>query len=399
MEEERVAVLMLNDGTYFEGKGFGAVKRVESEILFNSTMVGYSEILTDPTNYNQILLMTYPLIGNIGVADPNMRDQWNIPHFFESDYDFFPPNQPTLPYERHPNPHLFKISGLVVSELCRQPSHWKLKMSLDEILKKEDIPGIEGLDTRELMKKIRDDGECSGVLQVFGEHIEPDIKALEKEAAKIPDLTDKNFLKDVSVKSPIVYAQRNGAPKVVLIDLGTKMTIIRSFLYRHVTVVRVPFDFSIDQISEYKPDGIIISNGPGNPNHAELKPTIATIEAIVEKDIPLLGIGLGNQAFSLAMGAKLSRMKCGHRSPNQTVMDLKTKRCYITVQNHGYVVKEDSLNETDLQLWFRNVNDNTVEGLEHKKARAFSVEFYPELQPAPIDAKYIYDQFMELLKS
>ena len=398
MEEEQLAILVLSDGTYFEGKGFGAAKKVEAEVVFNSTMVGYPGILTDPTYYGQILLMTYPLIGNIGVADPNSRDEWNIPQFFESDYDHYAPNQQTTPYETHPNPRLFKNTGLIVFELCKQPSHWKMKMPLDEALKKEGIPGIEGIDTRELMKKFRDDGESTGILQVFDYNQEPDIDQLQKEASKIPNPNEKNFIKDISVKEPIVYEEKNGAPKTVLIDLGTKMNIIRSLLNRDVTVVRVPYNFSIDQILEYNPNGVVISNGPGNPKHADLKPTIATIQAIVEKDIPLLGICLGNQIFSLAMGAELYRMKCGHRSPNQTSMDLETKHCYATIQNHGFAIDKDSLDKTDLQLWFKNVNDNTVEGVKHKKARAVSVEFYPELQPAPIDAKFVYDQFVELLR-
>jgi carbamoyl-phosphate synthase small subunit len=399
MEDERLAVLVLNDGTYFEGIGYGASEKVAAEVVFNSTMVGYPGILTDPTYYGQILLMTYPLIGNIGIADPNVRDEFNIPQFFESDYDHYAPKQQATPYDSHPNPHLFKNSALIVSELCKQPSHWKIKMSLDETLKKEGIPGIQKIDTRELMKKFRDEGECTGILQVFEGNEEPDIEGLQNEASEIPNPAETSYVKNVSVKEPMFYEQENGASKIILIDLGTKMTIIRSFLNRKVAVVRVPYNFSIEKILDYNPDGVVISNGPGNPNHADLKSTVQTIQAIVEKEIPLLGIGLGNQLFSLAMGAELYRMKCGHRSPNQTSMDLGTKRCYATIQNHGYAVNKDSLDKTDLELWFENVNDYTVEGVKHKRGKAVSVEFYPELQPAPIDAKFVYDQFVELLKS
>ena len=399
MTEDRKAVLVLKDGTYFEGLGIGATTKVEGEIVFNSTMVGYSGIMTDPTYYGQILLMTYPLIGNIGVADPGVRDKWNIPQYFESDYEIYAPDQQPEPYDKHPNPKLIKNKGLIVSELCKQPSHWKTKMTLDLLLKNESVPGIEGIDTRELMKKLRDDGEMVGILQVFEDNQEPDIEKLRKEVTKAQNLNETNLVKEVSVTKPIVYEQKNNAPKIALIDLGTKMNIIRSLLNRNVTVLRVPFDFSIDQILDYKPDGVVISNGPGDPHHAGLKNTIETIQAIVAKDIPLLGICFGNQVFSLAMGAELYRMKCGHRSPNQTAMDLETKHCYATIQNHGYAIKKDSLDKTDLQLWFQNVNDNTFEGVKHKTARAVSVEFHPELQPAPIDAKFVYDQFVNLLKS
>jgi carbamoyl-phosphate synthase small subunit len=399
MTEDRKAILILRDGTYFEGAGFGATTKIEGEVVFNSNVVGHSGIITDPTYYSQILLMTYPLIGNIGVADPDARDKWNIPMNFDSDYDIYPPGQQSVSYDQHPNPKLVKCKGLVVSELCQKPSHWRLKMPLEQLLKHEGIPGIEGIDTRELMTKLREDGEMLGILQVFREGEEPDIGKLNAEVSRIQNPNEKNLVNDLSTKKSISYEQNAGTKKVVLIDLGTKMTLIRSLLNRNLAVIRVPYNLSAREIIEYQPDGVLISNGPGDPQHIGLKSTLQTIQELVQKNIPLMGIGLGSQVFSLAMGAKLYRMKLGHRSSNQPSMDLETKRCYITPQDHGFAVNAESLKQTDLTLWFLNINDKTVEGVKHKNGKAFSVEFIPEYQPGPIDANFLYEKFMELMKS
>lgn len=393
----RKAILVLSDGTYFEGLGFGATKQVDGEIVFNTGMVGYPESMTDPSYKGQILTFTYPLIGNYGVPDPNIRDKWNIPKFFESDFDEYAPTEAVVQHEIHPNPRGIKVTGIIVHELCREPSHWNSKMALETWMQKEMIPGIEGIDTRELTKKLRVHGVMLGLLKVCAEGEDPNVEKLIKEAQGVQDPNDRNLVKEVSIKKPFIYESKRNL-KVVMIDVGAKLNIIRNLLAHNLTVIRVPFDTSAKEILEYRPDGIFITNGPGDPKHPSLRPTIDTTRELVESGLPLMGICYGNQIFSLAMGANTYKLKYGHRSQNQPSMDLETKRCYITTQNHGFAVDADSLNQTNLKLWFINVNDRTVEGVKHTTRKAFSVQFHPEHYPGPVDAEYLFEKYLKLLQ-
>ncbi len=398
MTSDRKAILILNDGTYFEGKGFGATTQVDGEVVFNTGMVGYPESMTDPSYQGQILTLTYPLIGNYGVPDLDARDRWNIPRFFEADFDEYAPNEPVAQHAEHPYPKGIKITGLVVHELCKEPNHWNMKMTLDEWMRSEGIPGIEGVDTRELTKKLRVHGVLLGLLKVFEEEEEPSIGNLVDQAYKVQDPNDRNLVGEVSIKKPMVY-ENVGNLKIVLIDVGAKLNIIRNLLGRKLTVIRVPYNFTAKEILEYKPDGFFLTNGPGDPKHESLKTTIETTQELVEENLPLMGICYGNQIFSLAMGADTFKLKYGHRSQNQPSMDLETKRCYITTQNHGFAVDVESLKQTDLKLWFVNVNDKTVEGVRHTKKNAFSIQFHPEHYPGPVDAEYLFDKYIQMLKT
>jgi carbamoyl-phosphate synthase small subunit len=398
MTETRKGILVLSDGSVFEGIGFGATAKVDGEVVFNTGMVGYPESMTDPSYQGQILTLTYPLIGNYGVPDLDARDKWNIPRFFESDFDEYEPNQSTTQHNEHSHPKGIKITALIVHELCQHPSHWNSKLTLEQWMKSEGIPGIEGLDTRELTKKLRVHGVMLGILKVCEEGEEPNIEKLVAESNKIQDPNARNLVKEVTVKKPIVY-ENKGTFKIALIDVGAKLNIIRNLLARNFTVVRVPYNYSAREILEYKPDGFFITNGPGDPKHPSLKSTIETTRELVEENLPLMGICYGNQIFSLAMGADTYKLKYGHRSQNQPCMDLETDRCYITTQNHGFAVDIESLKQTDLKLWFINANDKTVEGVKHTKKTAFSVQFHPEHYPGPVDAEYLFEYFKHAIET
>ncbi|MHA1315581.1 MAG: glutamine-hydrolyzing carbamoyl-phosphate synthase small subunit [Candidatus Helarchaeota archaeon] len=388
------AAIVLQDGTVFYGRSFGAIQKVSGEFVFNTGMVGYPESLTDPSYQGQILTFTYPLIGNYGVPDPDVRDKWNILKYFESDY--ISPDRSPLEYSSLEHPDMIRTTGVVVHELCKKPSHWESKMSLDEWLKKENIPGIECVDTRELTKKLRIHGVMLGILQTCAEGDEPDIDELRREAKNVEDPNERDLGKEVSISEPAVY-ENTGGPRIALIDCGLKLNILRNLLKRNATIIRVPYDFSAEEILEYNPDGFFISNGPGDP--AKYLKTIETIRILVEDEkLPLMGICLGNQLFSLAMGGKTYKLKYGHRSQNQPCIDLETGRCYITTQNHGFAVDSKSLENTRLKTWFLNANDKTVEGTKHLDFKAFSVQFHPEHYPGPVDAEYLLDEYIKILK-
>ena len=367
------AVLVLEDGSIFFGHGFGAVKKVSGEIVFSTSMVGYTESLTDPSYKGQILTLTYPLIGNYGV--PSYPTNLDIPLCFESEN--------------------IKAAGLIVHELCKKPYHWASTKTLDEWLKTENVPGISGIDTRTLTKKLRTKGVMLGILQVFEEGVTPNVSHLLDEVRRVKDPNLSDLVKEVSVDKPIIYGS-DDHQTVVLIDCGAKNSILRNLLSRKLTVIKVPYDFSPEEILEYKPKGIIISNGPGDPKNC-LK-TIDCIRVLTDTNIPILGICLGNHILALASGGDTYKMKYGHRSQNQPVINLETGRCYITTQNHGFAVDAESLEQTDLKLWFINANDKTVEGVKHTKKKAFSIQFHPEHYPGPVDAEYLFNNYMKMLE-
>lgn len=364
------AVLVLEDGSYFVGHGFGAAKKVSGEIVFSTSMVGYPEALTDPSYKGQILALTYPLVGNYGVPPYDL--ELGIPLYFESEN--------------------IKVTGLVIHELCKQPYHWASTKTLDEWLKSENVPGIYGIDTRKLTKKLRIKGVMLGILQVCEEEQNPNLETLLKEVNEVPDPNSIDLVKEVSIREPVHY-EVGGSKKVVLIDCGVKNGILRNLLQRRVNVVRVPYDFSTKEILEYNPNGVVVSNGPGDPK--KCVKTIECVRELVEENIPIMGICLGTQILALALGGDTFKMKYGHRSQNQPALDLKTGRCYITTQNHGYSVNPDSLKDTSLETWFTNANDKTVEGIKHREKPVFALQWHPEASPGPYDTEFLFDEFLK----
>ncbi|MEM2986483.1 MAG: glutamine-hydrolyzing carbamoyl-phosphate synthase small subunit [Nitrososphaerota archaeon] len=369
----RKAILVLEDGSFFLGKGFGAIKKVSGEVVFSTSMVGYPESLTDPSYYGQILTLTYPLIGNYGV--PPYHTKFGIPIYFESIG--------------------IKVRGLIIQNLCIKPSHYLSNKTLDEWLKDEGIPGIYGIDTRKLTKKLREKGTMLGILEVYEKNNEPNIENLLKEAKNIPDPNKEDLVSKVTIKEPIYY-NLNGKKKIVLIDCGVKCGILRSLFKYKVDITRVPYNFSAKEIIECNPHGVLISNGPGDPKKCEK--TIQAVKEIANENIPIMGICLGNQILALALGGNTYKLKYGHRSQNQPVYEINTNRCYITTQNHGYTVDQKSLKGTDLDAWFINANDKTIEGLKHKNKKIFSIQWHPEASPGPYDTEFLFEIFLKMLR-
>lgn len=369
--ERANAVLVLDDGSIFCGKGFGAPRQVSGEIVFSTSMIGYPEALTDPSYHGQILTLTYPLVGNYGVPPKDAED--GVMHYFESES--------------------IKVSGLVIHELCLNPHHWNSSMTLDEWLTDQNIPGIYGIDTRRLTKKLRIRGVMLGRLKVYGEGEQPDFERLVEEAKSIQDPNLRNLVDEVTIAEPRCH-ESEGNKKVVLIDCGVKHGILRSLLRRRIDVVRVPYDFSSREILEYKPSGVVISNGPGDPK--KCMQTTESVKELIEEGVPVMGICLGTQILALGLGGDTFKLKYGHRSQNQPSLDLVTQRCYITTQNHGYAVDPDSLKDTDLETWFVNANDQTVEAVRHKNRRAYGFQWHPEAEPGPYDTEFLFDEFLKL---
>jgi carbamoyl-phosphate synthase small subunit len=366
-QKTKKAVLVLEDGTFFVGKGFGGIRKIAGEVVFSTSMVGYPEALTDPSYKGQILTLTYPLVGNYGV--PPYEQDLGIPLYFESDH--------------------IQTSGLIIHELCTEPHHWASTRTLDKWLQDENVPGISGIDTRRLTKKLRTHGVMLGVLEVCQEGQEPDINALLNEVKQVTDPNATDLVREVSVREPVHY-KVNGKRTVALIDCGLKNSILRNLLKRGVDVIRVPYDFSAREILEYKPHGVFLSNGPGDPKNC-IK-TIRTTGELVEK-VPLMGICLGAQILALSQGGDTYKLKFGHRAQNQPALDLKTGRCYITTQNHGYAIDVNCLGKTTLECWFINANDKTVEGVQHKNKPVFAVQWHPEASPGPYDTEFLFDIF------
>lgn len=341
--------LYLKDGTIVEGNSFGANRSVAGEVVFNTGMVGYPEAFTDPSYAGQILVLTYPLIGNYGVPDKK---------FFES--------------------RKIQISGLVVSEYSEKYSHSTAKKSLGAWLKESGVPAMTGVDTRALTKRLREHGVILGELVNSG------------KPKGFSDPNTENLVERVSPKRKKVY--RGGRIKIIAVDCGMKENIVRSLVARGVTVIRVPWDYDFNK---EKYHGLILSNGPGDPMMAGK--TIEHIRAAMKKNKPILGVCLGNQLLALAAGAKTYKLKYGHRSQNQPSTDLTTGRCYITSQNHGYAVDGTSL-PAGWEEWFVNANDGSNEGLRHKTKPWRSVQFHPEASPGPTDTAWIFDEFVSSLR-
>ncbi len=369
MAGEKRAVLALEDGSVFLGEGFGAEKEVSGEVVFNTSMYGYPELLTDPSYYEQIVVMTYPIVGSYGVPSYSVTDKYGVPLDFESDS--------------------IKVKGYAVHTLSR-PSHWSSEKDLDQWLTEQYVPGIMGIDTRALTQKLRTSGTMLGVLRVTREHIEED--EVKGTLGHVQDPNGVDLVHQVTVREPVFYTGEKPL-RVVLVDCGTKFGIIRSLLASGVSVVRVPYDYDADKILDLKPYGIVLSNGPGDPVRCEK--TIRATAELMETEIPIMGICLGSQILALAAGARTYKLKFGHRAVNHPCMDLETGRCHITTQNHGYSVEESSLKDTGFQVSFINVNDKTVEGIRHKTKKVFGVQWHPESSPGPQDTRFLFERFLE----
>jgi len=353
MPELKNIKLILEDGTVLEGKSFGYHKSVAGEVVFNTAMTGYPESLTDPSYKGQILVSTYPLIGNYGV--PKDELEHGVPKFYESDR--------------------IHISGLVISDYSFEYSHWNAKNSLREWLIQNEVPGIFDIDTRALTKILREKGTMLGKIEVEGEPVE----------FYNPD--NDNQVALVSTKEKVVYG--NGKHKIVLVDTGAKYNILRCLLKRDTTVIRVPWDYDFTK-EDY--DGVMLSNGPGDPQMC--KPTIENIRKAIEIGKPIFGICLGNQLLGIASGAKTYKLKYGHRAHNHPVIKVGGTTCYITSQNHGFAIDSDTLG-SDWEPLYKNINDNTNEGVKHKTKPIFSTQFHPEASSGPTDTEFLFDDFIK----
>ncbi|MFX1570481.1 MAG: glutamine-hydrolyzing carbamoyl-phosphate synthase small subunit [Promethearchaeota archaeon] len=370
-KKERPAILMLQDGRYFQGIGFGATKIVTGELVFNTmTGAGYLETLTDPSYWGQIVVMTHPLVGNYGVP-PWEKDKYGITKYFESES--------------------IKVTGYVVNECCKHPSHYQSVKNLDEFLTEQDVPGIEWIDTRAITKILREEGVQVGLLAVYDIGEKPDIDNLKQIAIKAEDPNLRHLVSEVSTKEVMIYKPLNPFGTVVLLDMGVKLNILRNLVERNLEVIVVPYNYSYEKIMSYNPDGIFISNGPGDP--ALCKSAIEVSRRLIEQSIPTMGICLGNQIIALGAGGASYKLKYGHRGGNKTVINNQSKKCYITSQNHGFCVKD--FEKGGFKEILRNIDDNSNEGIEHINKPLFAVQFHPEACPGPLDSLYLFDKFIK----
>ncbi|MCF8357946.1 MAG: glutamine-hydrolyzing carbamoyl-phosphate synthase small subunit [Prolixibacteraceae bacterium] len=348
--------LTLEDGTVFTGKSFGSEKPVAGEVVFYTAMVGYPESLTDPSYTGQILVSTYPMIGNYGVPDNSATRK--VSNHFESDK--------------------IHVSGFIISDYSSEYSHWNAIKSLGDWLKENDVPGIYGIDTRALTKILREKGSMLGKIEFDDQRI----------GFYDPNL--ENLVARVSIKNTEEHG--NGEYKIILVDCGVKNNIIRCLLNRGASVKRVPWDYDFTS-EEY--DGLFISNGPGDP--AMCDATVKNLSKALEGNTPIMGICLGNQLLARAAGADTYKLKYGHRSHNQPVLLNGTDRCFITSQNHGYAIDRKTI-PNDWEELFINVNDKTNEGIKHKTKPFFSTQFHPEASSGPVDTEFLFDDFINNIK-
>lgn len=351
--------IILEDGTEYKGYGFGDMCDKVCEIVFNTSMVGYQEIISDPSYTYQAVVMTYPLIGNYGIC--------------EDDFETETPS----------------IGALIVREYNDDPSNFRSIESLSDTMKRYKIPGIYGVDTRQIARSIRDKGTCKVLIT--------GIETSKDDAMQILRTTaiGKDAVSTVSPKDILLYPVHNPKHHIVCIDCGMKKNILRSFNKLGISVSVVPYNTSAKTIESLNPDGVFISNGPGDPE--DVVQTIDTIKELIGK-YPMFGICLGHQIISLAYGAKTYKLKFGHRGGNHPVKNLKTNKIEITSQNHSYAVDADSIYGTGLEITHINLLDNTVEGVECKKDKVFSVQYHPESAPGPQDSTYLFDEFVKLMK-
>lgn len=346
------AVLILEDGSVFRGISIGADGASVGEVVFNTAMTGYPESLTDPSYAGQLLVATYPLIGNYGVPDDEMAN--GLPVHFESEN--------------------IQVSALLVSDYSEMYSHWNARLSLGDWLKQNKIPALSGIDTRTLTKVLREKGTMLGKI-VF-----------DSDDPGFSDPNQENLVAKVSTDRIVEYG--TGETRILLVDCGVKFNIIRHLISRGKKVIRVPWDYDYSKV-EY--DGLFISNGPGNPKMCDT--TIHHMSKSLKQEIPIFGICLGNQLLALAAGADTYKLKYGHRSHNQPVLQVGTNKALITSQNHGFAIDPRSL-PSDWEPYFINLNDGTNEGLKHRSKPIFSVQFHPEASGGPTDSEYLFDDFL-----
>ena len=358
----RKVTLQLSDGTEFHGKSFGYEQPVAGEVVFNTAMMGYPESLTDPSYAGQLLTMTFPLVGNYGVPPFTFDKQTGLPDFMESDRIY--------------------ASALIVSDYSEQYSHWNAVESLGEWLQREKVPGITGIDTRELTKVLREHGVMMGKI------------LFDDEPNNVPEADSEgvNFVDRVSVKEIVRYNEGAGR-KVVLVDCGVKANIIRELIQRGVEVVRVPWNYDY---TDMEFDGLFLANGPGDPDMCSEAVEIIRKQMSRSRK-PICGICMGNQLLSKAAGATIYKLKYGHRGHNQPVRMVGTEKCFITSQNHGYAVDARTLDK-DWEELFVNMNDASNEGIRHKENPWFSSQFHPEACSGPVDTEFMFDKFVETLK-
>ena len=366
------AILLLEDGTVFQGASFGAVGQKCGEVVFNTSMTGYQEILTDPSYNEQIITMTYPLIGNYGT---NRSDRESCKVF---------------------------ASGFIVKENCDYPSNWRSENSFSQYLKTNNVVGLESIDTRKLVKHIRTEGAMKGIISSS----EFDITVLKENLQKYPCLLGRDIVRDVTVEKP--YSWNKGVVdilknkefkppvkyKVVAFDYGIKQNILRLLCSGGCDVYVAPAKTTAKEVMELEPDGVFLSNGPGDPEPVSY--AIETVKKLLGK-VPIFGICLGHQILALALGGRTYKLKFGHRGANHPVKNLETGKIEITSQNHGFCVDMDSLANRDIELTHLNLNDNTTEGIRSRKYPAFSVQYHPEASPGPHDADYLFKTFLELM--
>ena len=364
------AIIALEDGRVFEGRAFGATGEITGEVVFNTSMMGYQEILTDPSYCGQIVTMTYPLIGNYGVN--------------EEDFESAKP----------------QVEGFIVKECSRLFSNWRAQKSLDEFLKENNVLGVEGVDTRALTRHIRCAGAMKGIIST--EDLDRD--SLVEKARVSLGLVGRDLVKEVTCSQAYVWPRLTESSeqltekqfKVVVIDCGVKLNMLRMLRKRGCQMTIVPAKTSAEEILKMQPDGLLLSNGPGDPAGAPY--VVETVKKLIPH-LPIMGICLGHQILGLALGGKTYKLKFGHRGGNQPVKDLSTGKVSITSQNHGFYVDMQSLKGKEIDVTHVNLNDHTLEGMRHKKRPIFSVQYHPEASPGPHDAKYLFREFIELIKS
>ncbi len=369
------AVLALADGKYFIGTSLGVPGEVTGEVVFNTSMTGYQEILTDPSYYGEIVTMTYPQIGNYGINDEDVESA---------------------------RPHL---SGFVVRESCPFPSNFRSQMTLDDYLKQNNIVAIEGIDTRALVRHIRTTGAQTGIIST----LDTDPQSLIKKAQAAPGLNGRDLVREVTCQAPYQFHQglwslTDGYPEVdpataqyqvVAFDFGIKRNILRNLTMRGCNVTVVPADTSAAEVLKLNPDGVFLSNGPGDPE--PLHYAQETIRELLGK-VPIFGICLGHQLLSIACGAETYKLKFGHRGGNQPVLDYQRGQVEITSQNHGFAVDAKTLDADRVKVTHINLNDQTVEGIAHLDYPAYSVQYHPEASPGPHDATYLFDRFIAMMQ-
>ena len=355
------AILALEDGTIFKGSSFGARGERYGEVVFNTSMAGYQEILTDPSYKGQIVTMTYPLIGNYGINHEDVESR--------------------KPF----------VEGFVVKECSSLASNWRCEQNLDDYLVENNIIGLEGIDTRALTRHIRLQGAMKAVISTE----DSDEKRLIEKAKSSPGLIGRDLVQNVAYEE-IQQWNDKGQYHVVVIDTGVKYNMLRELVNRKCRVTIAPPQISSEDILALNPDGIMLSNGPGDP--AAVPYVVETVRKLLGK-IPIFGICFGHQMLGLALGGQTYKLKFGHHGGNHPVKDLKTGKVHITVQNHGFCVDIDSLDKNDIEITHINLNDNTLEGIRHKKLPVFSVQFHPEASPGPHDSLYMFTEFVEMMEN